>query len=215
MTQAFGLDDKCLKECMILQAMSGLCVGLILTNSGGKVAWLNRAAERVLGLSSDECLGQPLDHLLKDLQLTVFWQESADTCGNSLGEVAVQWPEKMVLKVNATRYVDDEGREIGRAMLFCDVTAERSVQVELTQDVAERLLALTGGHMPPKPVAHLTHQEVRILRLVGQGMGNTGISEHAHISLSTVRSHLKSIYRKLGLNSRAEAVSYAARNHLA
>jgi DNA-binding CsgD family transcriptional regulator len=60
----------------------------------------------------------------------------------------------------------------------------------------------------------LTHQEVRILRLVGQGLRNDEIAEQAHISASTVRSHLKSVYRKLKLGSRAEAVSYAIRNHL-
>ena len=124
-------------------------------------------------------------------------------------------PADLALKANATRYVDDQGAEVGRALLFCDVTAEQRVQVELSQAVARRLLALTSGHMPPEPVANLTHQEVRILRLVGRGLGNEEIAEEAGISPSTVRSHLKSLYRKLGLHSRAEAVSYAARNNLA
>ena len=215
MTHTLGLNDRCLKECMILHALSGLCVGLVLTNSAGKVVWLNHTAERVLGLPINECLGRPLEQLIKDLQLTIFWQESATSQGNTMGEVAVQWPEKIVLKVNATRYVDNDGSELGRAMLFCDVTAERSAQVELSLDVAERLLSLTGDHLPPKPVAHLTPQEVRILKLVAHGLGNSEISEKVHISLSTVRSHMKNIYRKLGLNSRAEVVSFAARNQLA
>ena len=214
MKQAGMLTEGCLKDCPITRALSGLCVGLILTNSGGKIVWLNRAAERVLGLTQSECLGQPLARLLKDLQLVAFWQEAAEAEGNLLADVVVQWPEKLALKANATRYLDENGKEIGRALLFCDVTAERAIQVELSHDVAERLLALTADHMPPEPVASLTHQEVRILRLVGQGIGNDEIAEKANISSSTVRSHLKSLYRKLGLNSRAEAVSYAARNNL-
>ena len=40
------------------------------------------------------------------------------------------------------------------------------------------------------------------------------LADEFEISLSTVRSHLKNIYRKLGLSSRAEAVSFAARNNL-
>ena len=45
-------------------------------------------------------------------------------------------------------------------------------------------------------------------------MSNDDIAEKVHVAPSTVRSHLKSLYRKLGLNSRTEAVSYAVRNHL-
>ncbi|MFH1746184.1 MAG: LuxR C-terminal-related transcriptional regulator [Planctomycetota bacterium] len=215
MTQPRKLDADCLNDCLIARALSGLYVGLILTDSSGRVIWLNRAARTLLGLPGTDCLGQPLERLLRDLQLIVFWQKAVETEGNVLGDVAVNWPESLALKVNATRYVDDQGRELGRALLLCDVTAEREVQVKLSQSVAERLLALTAGHMPPKPVAHLTHQELRILRLVGRGMSNEEIGEKAGVSSSTVRSHLKNLYRKLGLNSRTEAVSYAVRNHLA
>jgi DNA-binding CsgD family transcriptional regulator len=207
-------NKDCLDECLIVRALSGLCVGLVLTNSAGKVIWLNPAAERALGLSGSNCLDQPLNRMLKDPQLAAFWQKAAETKGNLLADVRVRWPEQLVLKLNATRYIGDDGQEIGRALLFCDVTAEQAVQLTLSQAVAERLLALTAGHMPPDPVAHLTHQEVRILRLVGQGLRNDEIAEQAHISASTVRSHLKSVYRKLKLGSRAEAVSYAIRNHL-
>ena len=215
MTQTRKFSEECLHDCLIARALSGLCVGLILTNSEGKAVWLNRAAKGMLGLSGDEYAGQPLDRLLKDLQLAAFWQEAAEKDGNLLAEVAVKWPHTLVLKANATRYVDNDGTEIGRALLFCDVTAEQNVQVELSQAVARRLLALTAGHMPPEPVANLTQQELRILRLVGRGMGNEEIGGEVGISSSTVRSHLKNVYRKLSLHSRAEAVSYATRNHLA
>ena len=207
-------DAACPDDCLIARALSGLCVGLILTNSGGKVIWVNRTAQAILGLPGNDYLGQPVDRLLKDSQLVAFWQQAAEAEGNLFGDLAVQWPRKLALKVNATRCVDDDGHEIGRALLFYDVTAERSVQVELSHAVAERLLALTSGSMPPEPVANLTHKEVRILRLVGRGKGNSEIANEVNVSTSTVRSHLKSVYRKLGMGSRAEAVSYAIRNDL-
>jgi LuxR family transcriptional regulator, maltose regulon positive regulatory protein len=50
---------------------------------------------------------------------------------------------------------------------------------------------------------------------VGQGLGNDDIARNAHISPSTVRSHLKNLYRKLNLGSRAEAVRFAVLHHLA
>jgi DNA-binding CsgD family transcriptional regulator len=207
------ISDSCIEDCLITRALSGLCVGLILTDRGGRVAWLNRAGERVLGMSASQCLGRPLPRLLKDLQLAAFWQEAGETDGNTVGDVTVRWPEKFSLKVNATRYVDDAGKEIGRALLFCDVTAERTLQVALSEDVATRLLDLADGHTQG-PLASLTQQEVRVLRMVGNGLGNDRIADELSIARSTVRSHLKQVYRKLGLHSRAEAISFATRNRL-
>jgi DNA-binding CsgD family transcriptional regulator len=208
------VDESCVENCLLTQALSGLCVGLILTNAAGRVVWLNRTAERVLGLPPSDCLGRPLRQLLKDLRLAAFWQESGEVGGDTLGDVTTTWPEKLALKVNATRYLNEDGDEVGRALLFCDVTAERTVQVTLAEDVANRLLNLTNSPLQPEPVAGLTQQEVRILRLVGSGAGNDRIARELSIAPSTVRSHLKHVYRKLGLRSRAEAVSYAVRNQV-
>jgi DNA-binding NarL/FixJ family response regulator len=117
--------------------------------------------------------------------------------------------------VNATHCVSHDGSPMGRALLICDVTDERAAQVRLTQAMADRFLCLTDTTPPSKPLASLTQQELRILRLVGQGLGNSGIAEAVGISEATVRSHLKTLYRKLSLTSRAAAVSYAVHNRLA
>ena len=205
---------ECTDACLIAQGVSGLSVGLVLINPAGKVSWLNHAAEHVLGSTAAQCVGQPVGRVLKDPQLAAFWQDAANCSGNRLGSVSLGWPKALELKVNATHCVDQDGTPIGRALLICDVTDECAVQVRLTQAVADRLLWLTDAHPPPAPLASLTQQEFRILRLVGRGLGNGGIAETAGISLTTVRSHLKNLYRKLSLTSRAEAVSYAVRNHL-
>lgn len=205
----------CLHECLIVNAVAGLAVGLVLTDRSGKVVWINRTAEKLLGTAVDECYGRAARHIFKSPQLSAFWQDAVQTKENAYAEVAVRWPRDMDLKLNATRCLDAQGREIGRALLVCDVTRERAVQVKLSQAVVTRLLALTSGHMPPEPVANLTQQELRILRLIGQGLSNDEIAGKSHISPSTVRSHLKSLYRKLNLGSRAEAVSFAVHHHLA
>lgn len=207
-------DYSCIDNCLLTRMLAGLCIGIVFTSADGKIVWLNREAARCLGAEPKHCIGKALPTIIKDIQLAAFWQEAEEQADNTFGEVTIQWPAQRILKLNATRYADDSGRILGRALLFCDVSNERQVQVKLSEDVANRLLELTGGHMPPKPFANLTQQEVRMLRMVGRGMGNDEIADEACISSSTVRSHLKSIYRKLGLASRAEAVAYAARNHL-
>jgi DNA-binding NarL/FixJ family response regulator len=72
----------------------------------------------------------------------------------------------------------------------------------------------TSSGEPTGAVATLTFQELRSLRLVGRGLANGDIAEKLSVATSTVRSHLKSAYRKLGLRTRAQAVSYAVRHHL-
>ncbi|MBN1343776.1 MAG: hypothetical protein JXQ73_13925 [Phycisphaerae bacterium] len=215
MSDACRGDDNCIEDCLIGQALDGLMVGLVLTGKGGKVIWLNRVAEIVLGTKKREARGRPLNKVLRDPRLASFWVDAARRYETVMGEISVQWPQKYELKVNLTCCMSQAGGMIGRAMMFCDLTKERAVQVQLSQAVASRLLDLAGT--PPEsegPIEGLTVQETRVLRLVGQGTGNLEIAEKLHVSASTVRSHLKNAYRKLGLSSRAEAVSYALK-HLA
>jgi DNA-binding CsgD family transcriptional regulator len=209
------LKGECLNQCLIVQGVAGLSVGVVLVDNSGKVVWLNRTAEALLGTRLEECAGRPMAHALKSPELLAFWQDAGQEEENFFAELTVHWPKQAELKLNATRCLDHQGTEIGRALLVCDVTQERAVQVRLSQAVATRLLTLTSGHMPPEPVANLTQQELRILRLVGSGLGNNEIASKMHVSPSTIRSHLKNVYKKLKLGSRAEAVSFAIRHHLA
>jgi DNA-binding CsgD family transcriptional regulator len=207
-------NGECPDDCLVFQAVAGLSVGLVLADAHAKVLWLNRAAERLLGAESAAQVGHPLEHALKDPELSAFWQDALRSTEDSYGELSLRWPREVEVRLSVTRCQDPRGRSIGRALLIYDVTVERTVQVKLSQAVATRLLALTSGHMPPEPVASLTHQELRMLRAVGRGLGNDEIAWETKISSSTVRSHLKSLYRKLNLGSRSEAVSFAVRHHL-
>lgn len=58
-------------------------------------------------------------------------------------------------------------------------------------------------------VPSLTERELDVLSLVAQGLTNREISRQLFISPSTVRTHLEHIYDKLGVRSRAGAVSAA------
>ena len=208
--------ESCISDCVIGQALDGLSVGMVLTNPAGRILWVNRVAERVLGASRKECVGRLLSQVLRDPHLASFWHKARKSDIGVVGEVSVQWPEKLDLKVNAASCVDPRGSDIGRALMFCDVTQEMAVKVELSQAVAQRLLDMAGGAGGScSPAEGLTPQELRILRAVGGGLGNQEIAAELGVSSSTIRSHLKSVYRKLGLGSRAEAIRYAVRNDLA
>ena len=55
----------------------------------------------------------------------------------------------------------------------------------------------------------LTNRETEILNLVAQGLSNREIAEQLFVSLYTVESHIKHIYRKLSVSKRTKAVSTA------
>lgn len=60
----------------------------------------------------------------------------------------------------------------------------------------------------------LTEREIQILRLLAEGKSNKGIAQALFITESTVKSHLKSLFVKLDVTSRAEAIALAARRGL-
>ncbi|MES1265380.1 MAG: response regulator transcription factor [Variovorax sp.] len=60
----------------------------------------------------------------------------------------------------------------------------------------------------------LTEREEQILKLLAEGKSNRAIGMVLHITESTVKSHLKSLFVKLDVTSRAEAIALAARRGL-
>lgn len=61
---------------------------------------------------------------------------------------------------------------------------------------------------------HLTGREVELLGLLARGLRNDEISTALSISENTVKSHLVSIYRKLEVGNRTEALAEAVRRGL-
>src|SRR5690606_34108206 len=55
----------------------------------------------------------------------------------------------------------------------------------------------------------LTERELDVLRLVAQGASNPQIAETLHITVNTVKVHLRNILAKLQLDNRTQAAAYA------
>lgn len=62
--------------------------------------------------------------------------------------------------------------------------------------------------------AELTEREIVVLRALATGQGNKAIGRELFISEATVKAHLKSIFTKLNVLSRTEAITVAARRGL-
>jgi DNA-binding NarL/FixJ family response regulator len=102
---------------------------------------------------------------------------------------------------------DAPSEELGAA-----VAAAAQGLTVLPKSLAEQLLA------EPAVVEELseppTAREREVLGLLGQGFSNKMIARELHISEHTVKFHISSLYAKLGVSNRAEAVSRGARHGL-
>jgi LuxR family maltose regulon positive regulatory protein len=75
------------------------------------------------------------------------------------------------------------------------------------RDAAERKLRLAGRR--PQPSRKLSEAEHRILRLLATDLTLREIGRELYLSTNTVKTHTRSIYRKLGVSSRTAAVTAA------
>jgi DNA-binding NarL/FixJ family response regulator len=60
----------------------------------------------------------------------------------------------------------------------------------------------------------LTELELKILRLVAEGLSNEEISDITQLARETIKGHLKSLFRKLDVKNRTEAAVLAVREGL-
>ncbi len=88
----------------------------------------------------------------------------------------------------------------GEAVLF-----ERQKQNLMTQYAT--LQALPPQH--PDLIEQLSPREIDVLRLIAEGLSNQAIAEELCVSLSTVKKHSSSVYGKLGVSSRIQAIHRA------
>ena len=60
---------------------------------------------------------------------------------------------------------------------------------------------------PPQPHPHLTPRQTEVLRLLERGHSTRQIADELHLSLETVRNHIRGILRALNVHTRLEAVA--------
>jgi len=111
------------------------------------------------------------------------------------------------LKAGANGYVlkNAEAEEITAA-----VRAVHRGEPALAPDIAQKLITqMTGTPEPPAVLEPITDREREVLQLAASGLTNRGIGLELSISDRTVQGHLASIYAKLQVNSRTEAVTKA------
>jgi DNA-binding NarL/FixJ family response regulator len=88
---------------------------------------------------------------------------------------------------------------------------EVAVDAALAGRVAMTAARLQSGEFWPGAHLGLTQRESEVLGLMVRGLTNRGIAQRLYIGEETVKSHAQSIYRKLEVGDRAQAIAAALR----
>jgi LuxR family maltose regulon positive regulatory protein len=123
---------------------------------------------------------------------------------------------------NATRLLR-KALTLGHAKGFCRLFLDEGAHLEVllqavASTISDRSLRLyasallhslspdrAGGQGVPGAVEPLSPQELRVLRLLAAGLSNAEIARELVVSTNTIKTQVKSIFRKLNITSRAEA----------
>lgn len=178
---AYELNELRDREMMVDVIFQALGTGVMLTDTCGNVQFLNLAARRLF----EECEANPA---LKSVMATGLSENLA-----GLGESG-----------RATRCLRLPCRCLNRSAY---ITAH-SVRIACSQELVATFWYLPGQNPNFEHLGSvLTAHEIRVLELLAQGLENKQIAEYLTVSIDTVKSHLKRIFAKMHVASRAQLLS--------
>jgi DNA-binding NarL/FixJ family response regulator len=135
------------------------------------------------------------------------------------------WPAKVIILTtfDPDEYVYEALRagasafvlkDIPRAELIAAVRTVADGGALLAPSITRRLISrftrgLASDTAATTRLERLTDREREVLTAIGRGSNNTEISEQLFIGAATVKSHINSVFTKLGLRDRAQAVVFA------
>jgi NarL family two-component system response regulator LiaR len=82
----------------------------------------------------------------------------------------------------------------------------------LSPELLTRLTQALRRPAPPDPLGPLSPREREVLRLIARGHSNRQIARDLAIGEQTVKTHVRSILNKLGLQDRVQAAIFALRH---
>lgn len=178
---------------VIAEASSGLECLRLLENNRPDIVFMDVRMPGISGIEATRLIGEKYPSV-KIIMLTIY------TDDQYVNEAITAGAKGYVLK-NVTR---SELVQVihhvmaDRAFLDPEITAAVLGQVKKAQSDIEFHCKAT-----------LTQRELEVLHELVRGLKDREIAEKLHISEYTVRSHIKSIYRKLKVSSRAQAANRA------
>jgi PAS domain S-box-containing protein len=186
--------------------------GIVILGSELEVLYENPSAARIVGYESGEFVGKdtlglihPDDMFKAAHRLTRMIQTPGDTTTNHV-ELRVRH------KDGTWRVIDAVANNLLHNPAVKGIIVEMRGIGRHSRDERASVQGAAASAMAKE--YRLTVSEHRILALIAEGQSNPQIAEQLVVSPSTVRFHVTSILRKLGVSSRSEAAAVAVRRHL-
>ena len=82
---------------------------------------------------------------------------------------------------------------------------------QVTPDFVDTDGRSANGEWPGRDVG-LTAREAEVLALITQGLSNQEIAERSYLSINSVKTYIRTAYRKIGVTRRAQAVVWGMTN---
>jgi DNA-binding NarL/FixJ family response regulator len=99
------------------------------------------------------------------------------------------------------------------------IEAEELVEAIERIHAGETILPKGGGTATPRPESAwpgkefgLTAREAEIIALITQGLSNQEIAERSYLSINSVKTYIRTAYRKIGIERRAQAVLWGIKH---
>jgi NarL family two-component system response regulator LiaR len=97
--------------------------------------------------------------------------------------------------------------------------AEELVEAIERIHAGQRVVPSSGGSVNPRPESAypgkeqgLTVRESEIIALITQGLSNREIAERSYLSINSVKTYIRTAYRKMGVERRSQAVLWGIRH---
>lgn len=101
------------------------------------------------------------------------------------------------------------------ARLLHAIREARDNGAPMSPEIAHKVVRLFRDFRPPAKVqVDLTRLEIKLLSLLSEGYSYQSAADEMRVSINTVRNYIRSIYEKLHVHSKSEAVSKALKAKL-
>ncbi len=97
---------------------------------------------------------------------------------------------------------------------LCAAVAHALSGADLVEPSLRRALAAREPSRTAQPATTLTERELQVLTGMSQGKSNGQIGRELYLSEDTIKTHARRLFRKLGVNDRAQAVALGFRRGL-
>lgn len=196
---------------------------LIIMDPGHKILFINDSGAEIYSSTKEEathricyevfkqteehCQDCPVEKVLKSKKS--YFTEQSEIMPNG---------RRVYGEVRSYPVFNNENDLIAVSIIAIDITDKKKRQKDYATFLSNKIMENMSAKTSEAPLTcvdvPLSDREIEVLRLIAEGCSNPEISEMLSISLNTVKTHVTSIFNKLGINDRTLAAITASKMNI-